>query len=315
MRRASFYIGAIVLGTAGGYAVASWALEVLGTHSTITEIETALTGALGGWMGLLAVIALCGIFVATVESRAMAVSILGARLADRPIGVRTALARSRATFWRIVLASLLVALPVGAAQGITALALDAIIPNAAQLSLALIAIVAALVGAPFAYLLTGIVLGDVDPFEAMRRSFRVFGARRRAAVLVALFESLAQLLILLGVSAGLDIVLRVFSAMGLSVDSGAAGLVLATIMIVVGVFAAGTLVFTVTALSIAPQVVMFVALTHATIGLDHVRPGGDRDPDVRTPGQPRFRRFTRPMLLGFVLAIGGLLGALSAMPG
>ena len=49
-------------------------------------------------------------------------------------------------------------------------------------------------------------------------------------------------------------------------------------MIAIGVFAAGTLVFTVTALSIAPQVVMFVALTHATFGLDHVRPGGDRDP-------------------------------------
>ena len=50
--------------------------------------------------------------------------------------------------------------------------------------------------------------------------------------------------------------------------------------IVAAVFAFGTLVYTVTALSLAPQVVMFVGLTHATIGLDHVRPGGDHDPAI-----------------------------------
>ncbi len=130
-----------------------------------------------------------------------------------------------------------------------------------------------------------------------------------------MFESIAQLLILLGVSAGLDIALRVFSTLGLGVHSGAAGIILTTLMIVAGVFAVGTLLFTVTAISIAPQVVMFVGLTHATMGVDRVRTGGDRDPDHPLPGQRRFRRFTRPMLAGFVFAIGGLLGALSALPG
>ena len=158
------------------------------------------------------------------------------------------------------------------------------------------------------------MLGDVDPFEAIRRSFRVFGARKGAAVLVALFESLAQLLILFGVIAGLDLALRLFSGLGLSVDSGLAGILLATLMIAVGVFAAGTLIFTVSALSIAPQVVMFVALTHATFGLDHVRPGGDGDPTVRRRGKPRFRRFTRPMLLGFAGSVIGLVGALTVLP-
>jgi len=314
MRRASFYIGAVVFGTAGGYAIAAWALEVAGTHSTIDEIEAALAGSLGGWMALLGLLAIIGILVATVESRAMAVALLGARSSGRSIGVRAALARSRATFWRIVLGAFLVAIPIGFAQGLATVVLTATIPNATELSFGLLALVGALVGAPFAYVLTGIVLGDVDPFEALRRSFSVFGARKGAAVLVALFESVAQLLILLGVSAGLDLALRVFAGLGLSVDSGMAGILLATVMIAIGVFAAGTLVFTVTALSIAPQVVMFVALTHATFGLDHVRPGGDRDPAVRTRGQPRFRRFTRPMLIGFVLAGVGVLGALTVLP-
>ena len=315
MRRASFYIGAITLGTAGGYALAFWALEIVSVHTTIAEVDAAMTGALGGWMALLILVAALGVIVASVESRAMAVAILGARAAGRPIGVREALARSRATFWRVIVASIIVAIPLGLAQGAVTLLMLAILPTATGLSAAVTVIVAALVGAPFAYLLTGVVLGDVDPFEATRRSFRVFRARRSAAVLVAMFESIAQLLILLGVSAGLDIALRVFSTLGLGVDSGAAGIVLTTLMIVAGVFALGTLLFTVTAISIAPQVVMFVGLTHATMGVDRVRPGGDRDPDHPLPGQRRFRRFTRPMLAGFVFAIGGLLGALSALPG
>ena len=78
-----------------------------------------------------------------------------------------------------------------------------------------------------------------------------------------------------------------FDALGLGPDSGPAGLILITLGVVVGVFALGTLIYTALAISIAPQVVMFVGLTHATFGLDHVRPGGDRDPDVpRAGGAP-----------------------------
>ena len=61
------------------------------------------------------------------------------------------------------------------------------------------------------------------------------------------------------------------------------------------------LLFTVMATTIAPQVVMFVGLTHATIGLDRVRAGGRDDPETRRPGVARFRWFTLPMLLTFAL--------------
>lgn len=312
MRRASFYIGAIVLGTAGAYALAAWAVEVQGVHKTIAETESAMSGALGGWMGLLILIGVTGVLVANIESRAMAAAILGGRAVDRPITVRAALARSRATFWRVIAASLIVAVPLGTVQVVLTLLLLALVPNATELSTAVTVLAAALVGAPFAYMLSGVVLGDVDPFEAMKRSFRVFRARKGAAFVVALFESIAQLLILFGLSAGLDIAIRVLSSLGLGVQSGAAGIALTSLMIVAGVFALGTLVFTVTAISIAPQVVMFVGLTRATMGLDHVRPGGDRDPDVPHAGLRRFRRFTRSMLVGFGLAAGGLIGALIA---
>ena len=243
----------------------------------------------------------------------MAAAILGGQLTGRPVSVRAALARSRTTFWRVIVATIIVAVPVTIVQAILAAVLVRVVPEATELSTALTVLAAAAVGAPLAYLLTGVVLGDVDPMEATRRSFRVFGARKAAALVVALFESVAQILILLGVSAGLDVALRVLGTLGLGVDSGAAGLALTSLAIVVGVFALGTLLFTVTALSIAPQVVMFVGLTHATMGLDHVRAGGDRDPEVPHTGQRPFRRFTRSMLLGFALSVVGLVGAIIAI--
>jgi hypothetical protein len=314
MRRASFYIGGIVLATAGGYALATWAVEVAGVHDTVAATEAAMVGALGGWLGLLGLIAVLGLIVASVESRAMAAAILGGRATGRPLTVRSALARSRATFWRVIATSIIAAVPLGVVQGIVGVLLAAMVPTATEVSLAVSVLVAALVGAPFAYLLTGVVLGDVAPLEAMWRSFRVFRARKAAAVLVTLFESIAQLLILFGLAAGLDIALRILSSLGLGVDSGAAGIALTTLVIVAGVFALGTLIFTVMIISIAPQVVMFVGLTHATLGLDHVRPGGDRDPDIRRAGQPGFRRFTRPLVFGFGFAIVCLVGALRALP-
>jgi len=56
-------------------------------------------------------------------------------------------------------------------------------------------------------------------------------------------------------------------------------------------------------------------LTQATFGLDHVAPGGDHDPAVRRQGQRRFRRLTRPMLLGFATGAVGLLVVLAMVAG
>ena len=80
-------------------------------------------------------------------------------------------------------------------------------------------------------------------------------------------------------------------------------------------FAFGTLIFTVNAITVAPQVVMFLGLTHATVGLDRVRPGGPEDPDIRVPGRARFRWLTRSMLLGFTLGALGLAVTVSAIVG
>jgi hypothetical protein len=311
MRRASFYVGAITLITLGPLALASWASEVASVHRTEGEMRAILLGGAAGWYSVLATLAGLGLIVAAVESRAMAASILGGRYAGRPVDVRATLARSRMVFWRVVAVSLIVGIPVLIVQQALGLVFEALFGPQTDLSIVASTLAAGLVGAPLAYLLTGVVLGDVPPIEATRRSFRVFRAAKAAAALVAVFETIAVLLVSLGLGVGLDVALKIFGALGLGPGSGPVGLAIVTVGVVAAVFALGTLIYTALAISIAPQVVMFVGLTHATFGLDHVQPGGDRDPTVRRPGARRFRWLTIPMLIGLaigVVALAGFLG-------
>lgn len=313
MRRASFYIGAIVLGTVGPLALGSWAITVLGLERSFEEMEATFSGVGGFMFAVVAVVATLGLIVATIESRTLGIAVLGGTMAGRPVTTRQALARSRRSFWRAIVASVLVAIPVGLVQAGVSAVIDPVFGAAVEASLITSTLVTALIGAPFAYVLAGVVLGDVDPWEALKRSFRVYQARKIAAVIVVVFETISALLILFGVSAGLDLALRVFDALGLGPEAGPIGLALTTIGVVAVVFAFGTLLFTVMALTVAPQVVMFLGLTHATFGLARVQHGGPDDPDA-PPQRPsdRFRWFTRPMLLAFIIGGLGLVGLITA---
>lgn len=317
MRRASFYIGAIVLGTVGPLVLGVLILGSDGLFAaafdpfadpaaTEAAIGSATLGA--SLLSLLSIIAIIGLLAAVIEGRNLGIMVLGGTMAGQPVTTRQALARSRTVFWPSVGAAFLIGLPVGLAQAVANGVLDALFVETAEVGVVVTTLLSALVGAPFAYTLAGVVLGDVGPIESVRRSFRVFGARRSAAFVVVLFESIAFLLVVLGLNAGLDIVIRVFEVLGLGPDSGPAGFLLTALGIVAIVFASGTLLFTVYALTVAPQVVMFLSLTHATIGLDRVRPGGRDDPDRPRPSSGPFRWFTRPMLLGWVIAALGLVG-------
>ena len=313
LRRASFYIGIVVLGTVGPLALASWTIEVVAIHMTPRQMQALLRPEGTVWLGLLGSLAGSGLLVAAVESRALAAAILGGRLAGRAVTLAASLARSRMVFWRVVLGSIMVGVPLLAVQAaLNALALSALGPQT-DVSVATSTLAAAVIGAPLAYILSGIVLGDVDPFEAVRRSVRVFRARKAAAALVAVFETIATLLVLVGLEVGLDLAQRVFGALGLSPDSGPAGLGIMTIAILAGVFALGTLIFTAYAIAVAPQIVMFVGLTRATFGLDHVGSDGERGPFDGPVSGPRFCWLTRPMLLGFVAGGIGLVAVMVSL--
>ena len=271
MRRASFYIGLIVLGTVGPFAVASFALEVVSIHHTRGQMERLLAGD-------------------SVAGTACSPSSPASASSSPPSRARRWRRRSSvdgcrdgrhdARRPRTLADGLLAGHPrVGHRvdpdrhrAGRSSMPSSTAVARSPDRCLARDVGRSSrpLVGAPLAYVLTGVVLGDVSPLEATRRSFRVFRARKIAAALVAIFATIAYVLVLLGLSAGLDVALRVFDALGLGPDSGPAGLILVVVGIVIGVFALGTLIYTALAISLAPQIVMFVGLTRATFGLDHV---------------------------------------------
>jgi hypothetical protein len=317
MRRASFYIGLIILGTVGPFALATWGLLVIDMEQTVSVFESGFDEGFGSateaWYVCLLILALIGFIVASVESRMLAMTVLAGRMVERPVSTRRALARSRRVFWSAIVASIIAAIPVAFVQGVVA-ELVATTPNTIEASSVISStVVTALIGGPFAYVLAGVVLGGVDPFEALRRSFRVFRARKLAAAIIVVFETVTALLVLFGLEAGLDLVLRLFEGLGLGPAAGPVGLAATTIGVVIVTFAFGTLLFTVSAITVAPQVVMFLGLTRATIGLDRVRPGGPDDPDIPRPGRARFRWLTRSMLIGFALGAVGLALTLTSI--
>jgi hypothetical protein len=161
--------------------------------------------------------------------------------------------------------------------------------------------IATIATVPFAYMATGIVLGDVGPIEALNRSTRLFRARPSVALVVVLFTLVTSAIETFALGAGLDLVGRVGELLGVDAAAGGAALVLAVILSLAAVTAFGSLLFTIAALVSAPQVAAFLGLTFYDAGLARARVDGERPPG--------FRWVTRPMQAAFVvLAVGVVLG-------
>jgi hypothetical protein len=306
LRAASLYIGLLVLGTAGPFALLLW-----GT----TEVEYFRTAPppsdradnLETWLGITGFLAVVGFIVAAIESRGVATALLAARLQQRPLSVRDAVRRSRMVFWRLIGVTIVVQGPLLILQTIVGDRLAEAFRGQSELSEVTATLITAIIGTPFAYATAGIVLGDVGPVESAKRSIRLFSAARRSALVVSIIGVVAQFITLAGLLAAIDLLARVFEALGLGPDSGAIGIAVITVIVVAAVFALGSLTFTVGALALAPEVVMFTALTHAAPGLDTVRPPAEPlHPGYAWP--PPFRWITRPLLA--TMAMGGVALAL-----
>ena len=306
VRSGSLYVGLIVLGTIGPAVLLTWGIEVAAEELDLGDLLNLRAGRIQEWLFIASWLATLGLIVAFVESRGIAVALLGARLEGRPFGIREALQRSRAVFWRVLAGIALINVPLVIAQKLVGDWMAGLLHGGSELTLLTPAILGAIVASPFAYVLTGIVLGDVGPLESARRSVGLFSARRRSALIVSVFALAAQLLTLFGASAGLEIIGRVFESLAIGPASGDVGVAIVTVVVVAVVFALGSLLFTVAAIAAAPQVVMFLALTHAYPGLDAPGAGGGATADA-TPGSAtrgRFRWLTIPMAAA--MALGGL---------
>jgi hypothetical protein len=293
LRNASLYIGLLGLLTAGPLTVAIIA------DAPNFDPET-FTG-LSGWTVLAGILAALAVTAINVDAQIIGVAILGGAKAGRPLTLREALRRSRQAFWPVFRANLL----VGIVTGILGVILDAILggalgntTDAAGIGSQLLV---GLLTAPFVYATAGVVLGDVQAWESIRRSVRLSRQRLRLAIVVSLFAVVAQYLVILAAFAGADLVVRAlepFHAQLEHFDSGSlGGFLLLAGGALVAVFAYGTLSFTVAALAATPQVVAFLGLTGYSRGLDGARDAAEGEAVRDAPAW-----VSRSMVIGAVLA-------------
>lgn len=222
-------------------------------------------------IAVLSVIASIGFVVLSIEGSIIAESLLAGRLTGRPLSLRQAVIRSRQTFWRVVRGSLIVGLPLAGLSMAISAALGSRAGQGSDAPSLVASLAVGFVGAPFTYLISGIVLGDVGAREALRRSIRLTRARWRLPLIMALLAFVSGAIELFALGAGLDEVTRVAGVLHLGFDADVPRRLVSYLLLLVGVLALGTLAFTIGAILAAPRVVAFVGLTQFSGGLDRAR--------------------------------------------
>jgi hypothetical protein len=318
IRRASIYIGLLALGALGPavvYTVAVIDRFDLDLTAMLDELTTGegsylfhhpeLIGPLLFLEGLV-VLGVLLLFTISIDAQAIGVALLGGHAGARPLRLPEAITRARQVFWRLAGGGFLVGTYSTVIQIVLGLVLGSGDGSNPALDF-LVAILATLATVPFAYLATGIVLGDVGPIEALRRSNRLFRARPSVAVVVVLFTLATSAIETFALGAGLDLVARFGELLGLDATAGGVALILPLVLSLAAVTAFGSLLFTIAALVAAPQVAAFLGLTFYAGGLERARTN-----DERPAG---FRWVTRSMDAALVGLIALALIGVVTLPG
>lgn len=303
LRSASFYIGLVMLLTVAPVVILFGLVWLTMGEDAFSPY--ARSGAWAGWLALGALPGVLGYIVASVDASVLATAVIGGRAEDRPLRLRESIAIVRRRFWRVLGAELIVGVITSLANLVASALVGTVMRPVDAVDFGLSLVVGLAVGAPFVYVTAGIVIGEVGVLDAIRRSFRLVLARKRLAVVVTLFGVLSQLIVVLGLSVGLDTVFRVAIGAGIADTLPPS---LAVLLMAAFVFAFGTLTFLVEAIAAAPAVYAFAALTHYTRGLEI----GRREPlSVRHAWDP----FVTPGLaIGAAIALVALLGGISTLP-
>lgn len=313
LRGPSFYIGFMMLVTLAPF-VALLALVVVGQGEDLSGPALghgagngAGSGSLAwlGWLSLAAIPAALGYVAATIEARALATAVIGARAEGRPLRLVESISLARMRFWPVLGAQVLIGFVTGVITTIASVVVLALIGPVEPISYGVQLLLGLLLGTPVVYVPAAIMLGGTGVFESIRRSFGLARARTRLAVVVTVFGLISQLVVLLGLSAGLDTVARLIAGMGLA---GTFPPALVVPIAAAFVFAIGTLVFLVEVIAAAPPVFAFIALTHYTWGLE----AGRQDPvRGRRPWDPWM---TPGLALAAGLALLALVGGVVSLP-
>ncbi len=312
LRAASFYIGFMLL-VAFGPLVALLGLVLVGQGQEIFGPASGYGSGYGagsadlawaGWLGLAAIPGMLGYLAATVEARALATAVIGAQAEGRPLRLAESIAVARTRFWPMLGAQLLIGTITGLATTLASFGVLLVLGPLEPISYGVQLVLGLIIGTPVVYVPAAIVLGGTGVFESIRRSFGLARARKRLAVVVTTFGLISQLVVLFGLSAGLDAVARFIIGTGLTEHFPAPLVIPITAAFV---FAMGTLVFLVEAIAAAPPVFAFMALTQYTWGLE----AGRRAPvKVHHAWDPWL---TPGLAITAIVALAALLGGVASL--
>jgi hypothetical protein len=313
IRRASLYVGLVMLALAGPAVVAFLALvrQLGGLEETLMLISgqqptvAASTMEALPWLGIAAGLASIGVVTIVFEGQILAVAILGAASTGRSMGLRSAIRLSRRVFWIVAGAAFL----VGILERSATFATEAILGGVTRspgLVATLVILAGAVVTVPFGYYQSGVILGDVGATEALKRSTWITRARWRLAILVASAGVVVSFIEFLALGAGLDLVARIAVTAGLGFDGSLPIVLVSGALVLAVVVAIGSLLVTIAALVSAPQVFVFLRMTGYSGGLDRA------DPTSATARPPRLLAI--PMLVVICLAALAALATLAALP-
>lgn len=277
LRRASLYVGLLILATAGPVVLlflvdlpSLLAFPWTDPSSASQEQAVAFLAVVGPLYGAGAC-ALLGVVTVSIDGVLVAVALLGSRAVARPLTLRESIQRARQVFWRYGVAAFAVGIVSTIASTLVGLVTGALGRPESIGSNLLGTLVATIVTAPFGYILTAIVIGDVEAGSALRRSVTLARARPRLAVVVAVFAFLASTLEVLGIGVAFDVAGEVGTLLHPSLDPSGPGLFLLVPIGAAALVAFGSLALTVSAISAAPQITAFLGLTHFSAGLDRAR--------------------------------------------
>ncbi len=257
--------------------------EALQLRSAVRGVAT-LTMLLGG---------LCLVGLA-IDSQLLAVHVIASRATGRPFALRPALAVVRMRFWRLARANVL----VGVILFLPRLLLEQVLaPRGIVIqSQAVVQVVIDLIlSVPFAYVATWVLLGQVGAREAVRRSWHLARSRPSLAIVIATLTVAFQTVALVALGSAAEILLAIATTLGLDHAAGL-GYVPLGALLAMAMVAAGSLVVTIAALTVGPQVVAFLRLTGADGGLVALH-----DPD-NPFATPRIEPLvSRPMTIALVI--------------
>jgi cell division septation protein DedD len=268
LRGPSIYLGLLTLALVGPGVVSElWVLSWSGRVDLVSTAEVDAANEAIGRSAFLLAVAVAGLVAVSIEGWAIGAMLIAGRVTGRPVTLRIAIERSRRVFWRLVRVALMVgALEIiaGAAWRFATHAPPVLgdMPN-----VTLEPIPGAIVSLPFIYSTVAIVVADDGARAALRRSARLARQRLPLAAALTAFALLSGVVEGLALGSGLDLIVRVTEVLHLDVASGGASLFLAVVLALAIVTAAGSLVFTVSALVSAPQVVAWHRLGEPLAGM------------------------------------------------